>query len=448
VKKVGEKNSAGIHLVLNTESPSWMLVNDDGLEILKLCDSQRSHEAISEIISETHNLKREDASRVVESFIQQAQKNRVLSGEEQPEPVASVFSGIALEITQRCNLRCIHCYLSAGDETPDELSLDEIKSLIDSIKELGGTSLAIGGGEPLLRDDIYKILDYASSKDLMLSLGTNGILINQETARKLAKYPLKIQVSLDGARAETNDRIRGAGSYAKTLIGIDNLIEQGLAKDVIISYTAMSLNLKEIPEIVEFAIEKNIPVIQFPPLSPSGRAKENWDVISMSDEQVLWFWRYISKRSQELKGQMDLLADCFSINIEKSGVPYRCSIGSQLRVDPRGDTYPCQCFHSGEEYILGNIRELDLKSIVHGSKLSQIISSCYSRPSDITKCDECGWKNYCGSGCMGVAYERYGDALQPDSCEIRKTWIEELLQKKINDILDNNPASSESQRQL
>ena len=153
------------------------------------------------------------------------------------------FTGLALEITRKCNLRCIHCYLAAGHAGNSKLTMQEIKELLKSVKDLGGISVAIGGGEPLMRDDCIEIIEYAASQDLLISLGTNGTLIDEELAKVLSDLPIKIQISLDGAHKTTHDRVRGEGSFDLTVKGIDNLINEGMEKDILIAYTPMKINV-------------------------------------------------------------------------------------------------------------------------------------------------------------------------------------------------------------
>jgi radical SAM protein with 4Fe4S-binding SPASM domain len=97
-------------------------------------------------------------------------------------------------------------------------------------------------------------------------------------------------------------------------------------------------------------------------------------------------------------------------------------------MDPRGDLYPCQCFHFGDDFLLGNIREINLTQVVKGTRLKDIINYCMDRPNRIVGCSQCRWRNFCGAGCMGNAYEATGSALMPDRCNVRKRWIEGLFE--------------------
>ena len=136
----------------------------------------------------------------------------------------------------------------------------------------------------------------------MNPLSTNGTLIDEEIAETLSKLPIKIQISFDGANKETHDSIRGKGSYDFTIRGLDMLIKRGMGKDIVIAFTPMSVNVEDVPKIIEFALGKGIPVIQFPPLSSSGRAKANWDELRLSDDKRLWFWVYMWEQPRALVG--------------------------------------------------------------------------------------------------------------------------------------------------
>jgi len=434
IEEGGSDNNKKIFFVLDPERPSWVFINEDGLEILNLCNGKNTIEDISRIMSDRHDkLAYKDALGLVRGFLDNMERNQILDGKSCRASIDNRFTGLALEITKKCNLRCIHCYLAAG-EAVNELALSEIKELLRSTKEAGGMSVALGGGEPLLRDDCTDIIEYAVSLGLLVSLGTNGVLVDEKLAKSLAKLPIKIQVSLDGATRETHDRIRGKGSFDLAIRGIDNLINEGMAQDILIAFTPMKINVHEVPDIVDLAMKRQIPVIQFPPLSSSGRAKERWKELRLSDNEMLWFWEFVLEKSKELRGKMDLLADCFSININAIGLSHRCTIGTQFRVDPEGHVYPCQCFHFGAQYCLGNIKEKSLESMVYGHRIEEIKKICFQRPLNIKTCRQCLWRNFCGAGCMGNAFESSGTILSPESCEVRKKWIEKLFEAKLNQI--------------
>ncbi len=431
IESVSLPTGQHLYFVLDPSVPSWGIVNSDGVELLQLCDGERTSADIAKEISRRKNIEYPDALQLADTFLEQMRKQLVLNGNSDRVTQDNIFHGIALEITKLCNLRCAHCYLAAGKVADNELSGAEIKTLITAVKEEGGISVAIGGGEPLMRADCLEIVEHALSCGLLVSLGTNATLIDRDRAALLADLPIKIQISLDGATEAVHDTIRGQGSYRAAVNGIDELVRAGKADDMVIAFTAMKKNVHEAAAIVQFAYDRGIPVVQFPPLTPSGRARECWDDLRLNSDELVEFWQTVSQCALEVQGEMDLLADCFSMNIHQAGKPYQCSIGFQYRIDPAGNVYPCQCFHYGTEYLLGNIRNDTLKSMVEGSRIKEIQLLSRKRSSMIDACSDCKWMNYCGSGCMGNAFETTGTVLQPTACRARKQWIESLFSKDI-----------------
>jgi uncharacterized protein len=421
-------------LVLDPDRPAWLLVNDDGLRILECCNGKRSAEEIARIVVEKMDGGViDDIVTQVKDFLQLADNHYLFKNRTKAAPQENRFRGIALEITARCNIHCIHCYLDAGAQksASRELTLPAILDILRSVKKAGGVSVAIGGGEPFLREDCFDIIDAALDEGLLVSVGTNGTLLDCQTVDRLSRRPVKIQVSLDGASAEIHDMIRGPGTFAATVQGIDRLVEAGKGGDICLACTVVQLNVGEVPALIDFALERGIPVIQFPPLAAAGRAGINYERLHLQRDELVAFWRYVSFRAGTLKGKMDLLADCFSLSIDRAGTPYRCTIGTQLRIDPWGNVYPCQCFHGGGEFCLGNVTVTPLEEIVVGERIQEIIELCERRPQEIDVCHECRWMNFCGGGCMGNAYEANGTIYMPQGCEARKKWLEAQLAARV-----------------
>ena len=122
---------------------------------------------------------------------------------------------MSFAITRECNLRCKHCYSEALEgKSPDELSTDEAKGLLDELATWRIGLLIMDGGEPLMREDIFELASYASSKGLRVVIGSNGALIDRETAQRLKKTDIKmVSISIDGAKPETHDSFRGEEGF-------------------------------------------------------------------------------------------------------------------------------------------------------------------------------------------------------------------------------------------
>jgi len=145
---------------------------------------------------------------------------------KKPTPVAMTFA-----VTYRCQLRCIHCSAARHFRTDvKELSTEEAKRLIDESEDLGVTVIAFTGGEPLLREDIFELIKYVDSKKAVPIMFTNALLLNDETAKKLADAGLySIFVSIDSPIPEEHDSFRGMpGLFYKAVEGIKLMKENGV----------------------------------------------------------------------------------------------------------------------------------------------------------------------------------------------------------------------------
>ena len=117
------------------------------------------------------------------------------------------------ELTYACNLACVHCLSSSGRRDPRELSTAQCEAVIDEFQAMQVFYINIGGGEPTVRPDFWHLLEYAIDHQVGVKFSTNGVRVTPERARFLAATNyVDVQVSIDGATAEVNDRVRGHGS--------------------------------------------------------------------------------------------------------------------------------------------------------------------------------------------------------------------------------------------
>lgn len=131
---------------------------------------------------------------------------------------------ILLNITNKCNLVCRHCYI--GRAGTEEISLNTFEKAVSQFEDMGGLKLMISGGEPLVHSSFFSLMEILPSYELRVVLLSNGTLIDEKTSRKLANYVDEVQVSIDGTGS--HDMIRGKGSYEKAMCGISNLKKYGI----------------------------------------------------------------------------------------------------------------------------------------------------------------------------------------------------------------------------
>lgn len=178
---------------------------------------------------------------------------------------------VVWNVGRRCNLRCVHCYSQSHDrEYPGELTTVEGMKLLDDLADFGAPVVLFSGGEPLMRADLFDLIERARSRGMRAVISTNGTLITPDVAAKLKDAGLSyVGVSLDGLR-ETNDRFRGAqGAFERAIAGIRTCVSSGIK--VGLRFTMTKWNFRDIPGILDLIREEGIPRVCFYHLVYAGR---------------------------------------------------------------------------------------------------------------------------------------------------------------------------------
>ena len=214
-------------------------------------------------------------------------------------PAAQLQMKLWLYTNYDCNLRCTYCVAESSPHAPRRaLGLDTVTQLVDEALALGFEQIFFTGGEPLLLEDIYAMLDY-SARRVQTTLLTNGMLLNNkrlEHLRMVSRERLAVQVSLDGSQPEYHDPQRGAGTWAKTVEGIRTLQAGGFW--VRLSTTETPTNTEHLDELCAFHQALGIPESDhlIRPLARRGFSKEGLEIgknnlapeITVNQEGVYW----------------------------------------------------------------------------------------------------------------------------------------------------------------
>ena len=434
----------GAFLVIDGPRARWAFVDVGGLQILDLCDGTLTLAEVAGVLADRQGAPVAEALERAEAFLAVMIEAGLVydSRAGLPKVVTheSCFSGLTIEITKRCNFHCRHCYLAAGQEAEHELTLDEIKDLISEAKRLGATFVNLSGGEPLLREGCLSLLEHIKALGLQSVIGTNGSTVSPDVARRLAELSTFVQLSLDGASSATHDAVRGQGAFQRTRQGLDNLVQAGMANRVMLAFTSTAGNVHEARAPIDLALEKGLRGVIFTSLLAGGNAQLNWEDLKLSNEQALRLWEFIATQARDLAGRLVILHQGLFVRLDDPGVShFVCSIGTNLRVDPEGNVYPCQCFVGGTEYRLGNVREQTLEELVTGPRLQEIKRARYQRVLLIERCRQCAWSQYCGGGCMGHAYHKEGTILATPDCKVRAAWVHRLFELHLAHCLQSDP---------
>lgn len=340
-----------------------------------------------------------------------------------PSKFSQVFRPvITWNMTYKCNLKCLHCYINASPQGDEGLTKDEALNLVDQMAEIKIPLLIMSGGEPLMRRDFFEIAKYASERGLRLALSTNGTLISKKVAEELKEIGfLYIGISLDSPYPEFHDKFRGVeGAFDLTVKGIKNAIEAGL--NVGLRFTITSRNIDQIDDYIRLSLNLGVKRITFYHISASGRGKELKDWM-YNPEQYKKFINKLIEYAKELKGKIEIettLAPFDGIYIAKILAKDEKELEDYLKfvensggcgrkmisIYPNGDVYPCQFI---DFYKLGNVRQKPLKEIIQNIPDFFVNTDKYLTG----KCATCEYKTYCKGGDRARAYywsgSIYGD---------------------------------------
>jgi len=186
---------------------------------------------------------------------------------------------INLSVTKLCNLHCRMCDIPELTSWDNDMTLGDLKRIIDEAVSLGAKTLELGGGEPMMRNDIYEIISYASSLGLFTFMATNGVLIGQTEVKKLLDAGLNlITFSLEGPE-QLNDQIRGNGNFGKTLNAIRGFLgyrQQLPWLKVGVGITLSRFNYKSIVQFSKYLLEEvGIDTISINPINKDFLTPEN-----------------------------------------------------------------------------------------------------------------------------------------------------------------------------
>ncbi|MBR0406394.1 MAG: radical SAM protein [Eggerthellaceae bacterium] len=388
---------------------------------------------------------------------------------------------IAWEITRSCNLSCAHCRAAAHCEPyPGELTLEECKRVMDDIASITDPILILTGGEPLMREDIWDIIDYARDKGMRPVIGTNGTLIDDECARKIAEHGIpRVSVSLDFPDAAGQDAFRGkAGAFDETIAGMRNLRAHGVGVQVNTTITKMNNHLVE--QMHDLAQSEGAEAFHPFLLVPTGRGEDLVDVeLSPEEYEEVLTWAYHCQKTspmhfkptdapqyyriirqlsalEESGGTSDALASGHAAgeaapcgqsrpphspdspkaeDADQTALVRRFGMEAMTRgclggitfafISHVGDVQPCGYF----DMQLGNVKEKPFSEIWETSPVFDDLRH-YDRLKG--KCGACEYKGVCG-GCRARALAATGDYLaeEPYCAYIPKKVARKLVLDEI-----------------
>ncbi|MDJ0784234.1 MAG: radical SAM protein [Desulfosarcinaceae bacterium] len=336
---------------------------------------------------------------------------------------------VTFAITNRCNLRCAHCWPQSGplDNAPEVPAADAL-ALIDTMVALGASHITLTGGEPLTHPEWWTLLRHACSHPGVaeVRLQTNAILLDPATVAKfatLATCRLVLQISLEGADAVHHDRVRGEGSFDQTMAGIHLLLAGGLAAHICITFTEMAHNFDAIPQLLSLVDRMGIEQFVTGTLVPGGRAAASVGMAPPTAEQTE---QLVSRYQTDagFKARYDRIGNIAALEWLRAPADSAescCRLIETPYVTADGRLYPCVMLHASESAANGlferGVTAAVTDTIDAWARLQQVQRD---RRHRIDACRRCRLNATCRAGCMGRAFAAYGDFYAvEDRCQTR-----------------------------
>lgn len=349
---------------------------------------------------------------------------------------------VSWNLTQRCNLFCAHCYISAsaGADAADELTTAECYRVMDDIARVNPhIFLILTGGEPLLRKDIFDLAAYGAERDFTVVLGTNGVLLREKQARLMRRSGvLGASISLDSTHADRHDAFRHqAGAWEGAVRATQVLRDEGL--DFSLHMSVTDWNVDEIPAMVDLANHLGANVLNFFFLVRTGRGENLTDISAAQYEAILTSLARAqgvgADSDSETASVFNKQEDPWSMPVGAAGkllIRAKCAPhfrrlvweldpGSPLlrnyahgscpagkyycRITPRGDVTPCPYM----PVVAGNLRQTSFADLWEHADVFEDLRE----PQLGGRCGTCEFGKICG-GCRCRAYATYGDYLAED----------------------------------
>jgi len=315
---------------------------------------------------------------------------------------------LQFHITNGCNLRCKHCYVSSGSPFQYEAGLDKWVEVIEAARSRYKTVyVGISGGEPLLVPWLPDLLAHTRSRQIRTTLLSNGMLWTDKRINEIGQYVDLVNVSLDGATAEVHDGVRGRGAFRQALRGIHRIGDAGI--EVGINICLMRSNIRDIEDNLHDLV-KSFPFrlsVLFGKFVEEGRGKD------FRSEQV---------PADELARVLPRLASQF---LESGWRPTslskrrNCGFGQSFAIYANGDVSPCL----SPIYIAGNV----LKESVGAVFDRVMVRSEKSDVDALPLCRTCDLRYICGGKCHLPQLTR-GREISQNECtaEFRRLYLERL----------------------
>jgi radical SAM protein with 4Fe4S-binding SPASM domain len=330
-----------------------------------------------------------------------------------------------LEVTGRCNLNCSHCAVRSWDNGRPDPEYEALAALLESFRAQGGRFVTLSGGEPGLRSDLPDLVAKAASLGLSVTLYTNGLAVTEGVLDGLADASGLLAISLDGPDSDTHERMRGPGTYARTLGCLERAVARLGGERVMLSSILSKPLLPHTHKLWDIALSYGVTALylgMFEPLKAhslhplSPRAHELIDpvlwLLDAADREVAT--RVLFSESHDLISAKPV----FSVRDPKK------ILGRTVKVQADGWALPGPFFYE-PRFHLGKPAEHGWPAVLGSRVYSELEEQARSRVRNVHRCSTCFWASRCGGGSLALTWAAYGKWTEAcPLCELYRATLE------------------------
>ncbi|MCW4030392.1 MAG: radical SAM protein [Candidatus Bathyarchaeota archaeon] len=360
------------------------------------------------------------------SFLKEKPQNPTAAPVDDGVPhTAATFYDIKSEISPlnilwalspKCNLSCIYCFPDAKTHQTKEktLTLREFEEIADKIIQAKAFKVTLTGGECLLLEDLWSVVEKLKAAGVTVAVLTNGVSMPPEVLQKIKAFNLFVGISLDGSTEEVNSLTRGKSAFQKTVNTIKKLIENGVSTTVMVTVTKH--NFSEIEKIADLASALGVSAITLQDLRPFG-TKNDYDQLKLTPVQEKKLKNLLTRLIAEYPKIFFNTAELTIFDrANPEGNQMQCPAGDNFAyIDFYGDLYPCTSLST---FKLGNLLGGSISELWQNSESIKQLRAIKASPIDnLPECRSCANKVNCDGGCRGDALFYNNDLLGlPSRC--------------------------------
>ncbi|MGF1572262.1 MAG: PqqD family peptide modification chaperone [Sumerlaeia bacterium] len=341
---------------------------------------------------------------------------------------------LTIYVTGQCNLRCKHCAIVEGKMPVDRITTADMLRIISAYAEhVPDGTITFLGGEPFMHADILPLLEHACALVRGVVISTNGTFITNEIAARVSKLQnLSLQVSLDGANQEIHDFIRGKNSYESTWKAI-KLFSSLMGERLVVATTLTKASVKQVQELIAQCDEHKISTLRFINLNKLKSALVHWEQISPDPEVLKTTLRYlIFEAPQRPNGYTRIFAGIPGFVPNRNETQdHWCPLGKMMLVTAQGEAYNCPIMETPDTEVTASFLGPSTPAFTGIEKNQRSRNWMKSRQHEVSECQACAWRSYCGGGCTAFMALRSGDVRQNDEfCTFRRNLYREYFLRK------------------